>query len=291
MGETDSESLVAACRLNNSTGGDFMKKVIALILIGLGVAGGAVAGPLPSNAGFNGPTQEEYEAAMIVVRAYLEKERLREAAEEVEANAETAGTEPDVYASPLDADFGESLAALPAPPQPTVNVLGNGRVEAASVAAVTANDVDGALMVGYPDTFNQVQSGRLVFDEQVQVNPTYGLCGFEFVHNGAENSLSLQAGCPGPAYPIATFYRTAPIMFEKSFGIGGTLFNGNGTGSNTGGGLFVLAFQGNNSLTCNAACSNHDMTCEHAVDLTSFTFSTCAATASDIQLQLCTCSN
>ncbi len=273
-----------------------MKMVISILVIVLGFAGGAAAGPSSPEAVFDGPTQQEYEAAMIVVRAYLEKEKLRAAAEAGEAGeayAEAADSQADPFSPPMDADMEETLEALPAEPKPTVTVFGKGKLEAASVAALTAGDADGKLMVGYPDKTNQEDSGRLVFDEQVQNNPSFGLCGFEFVHDGADNKLTLQTGCSSVAKPsqIATFSRSGPIMFERSLGIGGTLFNGQGSGGTTGGGLLAVSFLGNNQLTCNNVCNNHAMTCAHAVDLTSFAYSTCAAAAGDVQLQLCMCSN
>lgn len=51
-----------------------------------------------------------------------------------------------------------------------------------------------AIMVGFAGSFNNVESGRLIFNEDV--NDAGGTCGFEFFHNGATNELTLSSGCP-----------------------------------------------------------------------------------------------
>ena len=282
------------CNYNNRSfnpilGGQIlMKKGIAIFLaVSFGFAGGVSAESLFGDESY-WPTQEEYEAAMVIVQRYHQRQR--------QLNTESEGDEIAVadedYASILPDDQKEkSAVSLRAVSSPPVTVFGNGEIQGSSITAITADGVDGSLWVGYPDLTNQEQSGRLVFSENVyNYREVSGLCGFEFVHDGDANTLTLQGICSSEytPYPIVTFNRGNgdPVMIERSVGIGGSYFDGP-----SGGGYLPVMFMGNNDLTCNDVCGNHLMTCQYAVDMTSFGASTCSSTASDIQLQLCACSN
>ena len=256
------------------------KKITAAMIVLLWFVGGVSAESLSGGDGY-WPTQDEYEAAMVIVHRY--HQRQQQLRGEAEGDATTSEEQDDASFTPDDQEE-KSAVFVRAVSSPPVAVFGNGEIEGSSVTAITADDVDGSVWVGHPDSTNQEQSGRLVFTENLySYREGSGLCGFEFVHDGDANTLTLQGICHSvnTPYPIVTFNRGsgAPIMLERSVGIGGSYFDGS-----SGGGYLPVMFMGNNDLTCNDVCGNHLMTCQYAFDMNSFVASTCSSTASDIQL-------
>jgi len=75
------------------------------------------------------------------------------------------------------------------------------------VIAGTASANDNRVKIGYTGSYNNVESGRLAFDEDVSSS---GICGFEFHNDGNANNLYLDAGCPVMSN-IMTFERTGDI--------------------------------------------------------------------------------
>ena len=241
-----------------------MKKPLLFLLLVSCVASSAQADPV-SGEGMRGPTQEEYEAALVIVQKYmLEQEKKAAARADKEA--------PEVL---LDMEEERASIVANAVTNPGFSVTGSGKVEAATITAITADGVDGALRVGNPDTINQAQSGRLIFHEKLDTSSNYrdGLCGFQFVHNGADNTLSLQGKCdpvlgpPTKSRSLVVYDRFpgTPIMFGRSIGIGGHLFDGGGSGGTTGGGFLMMSYHANGTLSCDKVCQNHAMTCDHSL--------------------------
>ncbi len=241
-----------------------MKKAITVVLIILlGFVGGVSAESLFGDDGY-WPTQEEYEAAMVIVHRY--HQRQQQLRGEAESDATTSADQDDASFIPDDREE-EPAVSVRAVSSPPVTVFGNGEIEGSSVTAITADGVNGSVWIGYPDLTNQEQSGRLVFTENLyKFREGSGFCGFEFVHDGDADTLTLQSVCDStdPPNPIVAFKRdSGPIMLERSVGIGGSYFDGS-----AGGGYLPVMFLGNNDLTCNAVCGNHLMTCQYAVDMT-----------------------
>ena len=151
-----------------------------ILTIGVAASAGAWAGPGFAEVN-EGPSQEEYEAALIIVQKYMSEENRRAAAENAEGVLQDGAGIGD------NNELVEPMAVSNA----GFSVFGGGQVEAASISAFTADGNDGALRVGSPDTVNQALSGRLVFHEKLFSSASYSgdLCGFQFAHNGAENTL------------------------------------------------------------------------------------------------------
>ena len=175
-----------------------MKKGIAIFLtVIFGFAGGVSAESLFGDEGY-WPTQEEYEAAMVIVQRY--HQRQRQLNTELEGE-EIAFDDEDYVSIPPD-DQEEKSVPLRAVSSPPVAVFGNGEIEGSSLTAITADGVDGSVWIGHPDTTNQEQSGRLVFSENLyNYREGSGLCGFEFVHDGNANTLTLQGICHSTTTP------------------------------------------------------------------------------------------
>jgi hypothetical protein len=241
-----------------------MNKSLLFLLLALGIASNVQADSV-SGEGMGGPSQEEYEAALVIVQRYmLEQEKKSAARADEEA--------PDVFSDRDEERVGVIANAVT---NPGFSVTGSGKVEAASITAITADGIDGALRVGNPDTINQAQSGRLVFHEKLDTSSNYrdDLCGFQFVHNGVDNTLSLQGKCdpvlgpPTKSRSLVVYNRFpgTPIMFGRSIGIGGHLFDGGGSGGTTGGGFLMMSFHANGTLSCENVCGNHAMTCDHSL--------------------------
>lgn len=255
-----------------------MKKSILVFLLTLGIAG-SVGADTGFSESSNGPTQEEYEAALIIVQRYMAEEETRTVTQGMSGNQ---GMEVDAesYAIDFDGNMQNTMPRVVVDPgvvDPGFRVFGSANIEAASITAVTADDNDGSLMVGHPYTNDQTKSGRLVFHENFSKRYMKDLCGFQFAHNGNKKTLTLEVGCvPFTTSPVKTppplviFDRTIgePIMFKRSLGIGGTLFDGSGSGTRSGGNL-VFSFDANSALSCDDICRNHQMNCTHAQDLKS----------------------
>lgn len=84
------------------------------------------------------------------------------------------------------------------------------------------------MSVGYVNNFNNVESGRLAFSEDV--NYSGGVCGFEFWNDGAANKLYLMTGCPVPSAGDTSFVvdrTTAKIAFKEGVNVGSMDFSNN----------------------------------------------------------------
>lgn len=87
--------------------------------------------------------------------------------------------------------------------------------------------------------FNQAEAGRLIFEERIPDYPTPGLtyCGFQFDHNGANNSLSLRSACSTESL-LVTFQRNGDVGFNT--GAPTANLSVNGTANKTGGGTWAV---------------------------------------------------
>jgi len=74
------------------------------------------------------------------------------------------------------------------------------------------------VQIGHVGGFNEVESGRLVFSEDIGFNG--GTCGFEFHHNGSANTLSLVSGCPALGDTSIVFTRTGEVRIPERLRIG-----------------------------------------------------------------------
>lgn len=88
--------------------------------------------------------------------------------------------------------------------------------------------------IGHEGNFNEYESGRLIFNEDVAYGTSdTSICGFQFHHDGSANKLHLNAGCTTPSR-MMTFLRTGNV------GIGTTspafLLEVNGSAAKPGGG-------------------------------------------------------
>ncbi len=96
------------------------------------------------------------------------------------------------------------------------------------------------LKLGNTAGYNNVESGRLTFEENVPVYLVTGgpYCGFEFVHDGNANTLTLNSGCTTTGM-IATFTRGTNRMGLKTNAPTADL-SVNGTANKTGGGAWAV---------------------------------------------------
>ena len=102
-----------------------------------------------------------------------------------------------------------------------------------------ANAGTPALKIGQSGGFNNVESGRLAFEENTNsCNAPGTYCGFEFHHNGSSNLLNLTVGCTGQT-TIATFTRNGARMGLKTAAPTADL-SVNGTANKTGGGTWAV---------------------------------------------------
>jgi hypothetical protein len=96
-----------------------------------------------------------------------------------------------------------------------------------TITSTATNAWDRRLRIGAPTTLNQVESGRLTFEESVSIySGTANYCGIEFRHDGSVNSLFLEGGCTAPIN-IMTFERTGDVGINtadptQALEIGGT---------------------------------------------------------------------
>ncbi len=71
--------------------------------------------------------------------------------------------------------------------------------------------------IGHSGAFNEIESGRLVFTEDVDFN---GTCGFEWHHDGAANTLSLESGCTTLSDTSIVFTRTGEVRIPERVKVG-----------------------------------------------------------------------
>lgn len=88
-------------------------------------------------------------------------------------------------------------------------------------------------------SFNQVESGRLTFEENVPGYPTAAgnYCGFRIYHNGAANTLSISSACTGDVERM-TFERGGDIGIATNNPT--ARFSVNGIANKTGGGNWAV---------------------------------------------------
>lgn len=237
-----------------------------------------------------GPSLEEYLAAKTIVRAYM----ARQSQTQTDATlTDPKGASVEMNVAAADAEKTDSVTR--AVTNAGFSVFGSGNTEAATVTAISADGNDGLLMVGSPDAFNEVLSGRLVFQEDTSFyNGNYpdGLCGFQFRLQGDTSTLTMERGCTGVS-PLVTYPRnTNPIIFHNDIVIGGTPFDGGGSGGTTGGGFLMMSFHANGTLSCNNVCSNHQMSCDHTMYYGNSLVNSCSDVPSgDFTWVACACSN
>jgi len=73
------------------------------------------------------------------------------------------------------------------------------------------------LAFGHAGNFNEVESGRLAFTEDVDF---LGTCGFEFHHDGQANTLSIESGCTSMNDTSIVFTRTGEVRIPERVKIG-----------------------------------------------------------------------
>lgn len=87
-------------------------------------------------------------------------------------------------------------------------------------AHLTVGDTGQAsIMVGHAGNFNEINSGKIVFTEDV--NYSAGTCGFEFQLNGAANTLSMVSGCPSLNDTSIVLTRTGQVRIPETMRVGG----------------------------------------------------------------------
>lgn len=67
------------------------------------------------------------------------------------------------------------------------------------------------LKIGQTGGLNNIESGRIIFDEGAQTYTAGTYCGLEIQHDGAANRLYINGGCTGVTQGIATFERTGDV--------------------------------------------------------------------------------
>lgn len=148
-----------------------------------------------------------------------------------------------ITATSSDIDFYE-VGTTTAPNNISDNMYTQGRVSIGyttpGVHTLIVANATPALKLGNSSGFNNVESGRFTFEENV---PNYTgalgtLCGFEFIHDGSANALNLNVGCTGQT-TIATFTRNGARMGLKTTAPTADL-SVNGTANKTGGGTWAV---------------------------------------------------
>lgn len=87
-------------------------------------------------------------------------------------------------------------------------------------AHLTVGDTGSAsIMVGHAGNFNEINSGKIVFTEDV--NYSAGTCGFEFQLNGSANTLSMVSGCPTLSDTSIVLTRSGDVRIPERMRVGG----------------------------------------------------------------------
>ncbi len=71
--------------------------------------------------------------------------------------------------------------------------VGIGVANPSTTLSVGASDSSATISIGHIGGFNNKGSGRLIFSEDLDF--AGGVCGFQWIHNGQNNTLSILAGC------------------------------------------------------------------------------------------------
>jgi predicted metal-dependent hydrolase len=148
-----------------------------------------------------------------------------------------------ITASAGDIDFFE-VGTTTAPNNINDDMYTQGRLSIGNntpgVHTLVVTEAAPAVKVGNSTGFNNVESGRLVFDENVPIYTgalgTY--CGFEFQHDGAANVLTLNSACTAAGL-IASFTRGTRYMGIKTNAPTADL-SVNGIANKTGGGTWAV---------------------------------------------------
>ncbi len=83
--------------------------------------------------------------------------------------------------------------------------------DALVVTNTVASDTNRRVRIGGHSTLNEVESGRITFDEATNTySGTSNYCGLEFRHDGSANALFLEGACTAPLN-IMTFERTGDV--------------------------------------------------------------------------------
>jgi hypothetical protein len=133
--------------------------------------------------------------------------------------------------------------------------------------SVGRSDTTTALAVGYVGGFNQIHSGRLVFEEDLSY--TGGYCGLLFEMNGASNNLNLMGGCP-TLDTIARFNRSGYSNI-KQLRVGTNLFTNASSQLNVDGNSDFtgdMTITGNLTVTGNIAKGGGTFKIDHPLDPT-----------------------
>lgn len=147
-----------------------------------------------------------------------------------------------ITATSSDVDFFE-VGTATAPNNINDDMYTQGRVSIGNTTPGTHTllvaNATPAIKLGSSAGFNNAESGRLVFEENVPSYTATGTyCGFEFFHDGAANSLELLVGCTAQT-SIATFTRTGARMGLKTAAPTSDL-SVNGTADKVGGGTWAV---------------------------------------------------
>tara|TARA_R110001592_G_scaffold355013_1_gene655178 strand:+ start:1166 stop:2626 length:1461 start_codon:yes stop_codon:yes gene_type:complete len=133
--------------------------------------------------------------------------------------------------------------------------------------SVGRSDTTTALAVGYVGGFNQIHSGRLVFEEDLSY--TGGYCGLLFEMNGASNNLNLMGGCSA-LDTIARFNRSGYSNI-KQLRVGTNLFTNASSQLNVDGNSDFtgdMTITGNLNVTGNIAKGGGTFKIDHPLDPT-----------------------
>lgn len=132
--------------------------------------------------------------------------------------------------------------------------------------AVGKTDTTTALGLGFVGSFNNVNSGKLVFSEDLSY--TGGDCGLMFQHNGATNNLHLMGGCTTFGDTIARFNRSGFSNIRRLRLGNNILTNATNPLSVTGNADFTgdVTITGNLNVTGNIAKGGGTFKIDHPLD-------------------------
>lgn len=142
-----------------------------------------------------------------------------------------------------DIDFYE-VGTTSAPNNIGDNMYTNGHVAIGTPnpgghTLVVAETAAPSIKLGQTAGFNNLESGRLVFEETVPTYITPGTyCGFEIFHDGASNLLTFSSGCTAPT-PIMVLERMGSEVGFSTTAPTATI-SVNGVANKTGGGTWAV---------------------------------------------------
>lgn len=95
--------------------------------------------------------------------------------------------------------------------------VGIGVANPSTTLSVGASDSSATISIGHVGGFNNKGSGRLIFSEDLDF--AGGVCGYQFIHNGERNTLSILAGCV-PIDTLMEFSRSGYTNIKNRLLIG-----------------------------------------------------------------------